>query len=78
MEEETISMTIEEDNNQYNPIEINDNRIYDNYVMSIENEEDKDDKEFNKKSKRNRGKSGGGYERERGNGYRNTNNRTNH
>ncbi|GAB1224324.1 hypothetical protein ENUP19_0189G0007, partial [Entamoeba nuttalli] len=47
MEEETISMTMEEDNNQYNPIEIKDNRIYNNYVMSIENEED-DDKEFNK------------------------------
>ncbi|BFU25443.1 hypothetical protein, conserved [Entamoeba histolytica] len=47
MEEETISITMEEDNNQYNPIEINDNRIYNNYVMSIENE-DKDDKEFNK------------------------------
>ncbi|GAB1224112.1 hypothetical protein ENUP19_0173G0015 [Entamoeba nuttalli] len=46
-EEENISMTMEEDNNQYNPIEINDNRIYNNYVMSIENE-DKDDKEFNK------------------------------
>ncbi|BFU26254.1 hypothetical protein, conserved [Entamoeba histolytica] len=46
-EEETISMTIEEDNNQYKVIEINDNRIYNNYVMSIENEED-DDKEFTK------------------------------
>ncbi|BFU25532.1 hypothetical protein, conserved [Entamoeba histolytica] len=46
-EEETISMTMEEDNKQYNPNEINDNRIYNNYVMSIENEED-DDKEFNK------------------------------
>ncbi|GAB1221152.1 hypothetical protein ENUP19_0068G0002 [Entamoeba nuttalli] len=44
MEEETISMTMEEDNNQYNPIEIKDNRIYNNYVMSIESEED-DDKE---------------------------------
>ncbi|GAB1221730.1 hypothetical protein ENUP19_0083G0109 [Entamoeba nuttalli] len=44
MEEETISMTMEEDNNQYNPIEINDNRIYNNYIMSIESEED-DDKE---------------------------------
>ncbi|BFU19988.1 hypothetical protein, conserved [Entamoeba histolytica] len=42
MEEETISMTIEEDNNQYNPNEINDNRIYNNYVMSIESEEDDD------------------------------------
>ncbi|GAB1223482.1 hypothetical protein ENUP19_0149G0014 [Entamoeba nuttalli] len=42
MEEETISMTMEEDNNQYNPIEIKDNRIYNNYVMSIENEEDDD------------------------------------
>ncbi|GAB1224318.1 hypothetical protein ENUP19_0188G0029 [Entamoeba nuttalli] len=42
MEEETISMTMEEDNNQYNPIEINDNKIYNNYVMSIENEEDDD------------------------------------
>ncbi|GAB1218659.1 hypothetical protein ENUP19_0002G0011 [Entamoeba nuttalli] len=31
MEEETISMTMEEENNQYNPIEINDNRIYNNY-----------------------------------------------
>ncbi|BFU26082.1 hypothetical protein, conserved [Entamoeba histolytica] len=37
MEEETISMMIEEDNNQYNPIEIKDNKIYNNYVMSIEN-----------------------------------------
>ncbi|GAB1222196.1 hypothetical protein ENUP19_0098G0002 [Entamoeba nuttalli] len=45
MEEETISMTMEEDNNQYNPIEINDNRIYNNYVMSIENEDKDDDKE---------------------------------
>ncbi|BFU22365.1 hypothetical protein, conserved [Entamoeba histolytica] len=26
MEEETISMTMEEDNNQYNPIEIKDNK----------------------------------------------------
>ncbi|GAB1228278.1 hypothetical protein ENUP19_0393G0006 [Entamoeba nuttalli] len=52
MEEETISMTMEEDNNQYNPIEIKDNRIYNNYVMSIESEEDdKDDKEFNKEEK---------------------------
>ncbi|BFU26560.1 hypothetical protein, conserved [Entamoeba histolytica] len=42
MEEETISMTMEEDNNQYNPIEIKDNRICNNYVMSIENEEDDD------------------------------------
>ncbi|GAB1226458.1 hypothetical protein ENUP19_0294G0013 [Entamoeba nuttalli] len=42
MEEETISMTMEEDNNQYNPIEIKDNRIYNNYVMSIESEEDDD------------------------------------
>ncbi|BFU21898.1 hypothetical protein, conserved [Entamoeba histolytica] len=42
MEEETISMTMEEDNNQYNPNEINDNRIYNNYVMSIESEEDDD------------------------------------
>ncbi|GAB1221461.1 hypothetical protein ENUP19_0081G0011 [Entamoeba nuttalli] len=42
MEEETISMTMEEENNQYNPIEIKDNRIYNNYVMSIENEEDDD------------------------------------
>ncbi|GAB1225675.1 hypothetical protein ENUP19_0259G0005 [Entamoeba nuttalli] len=50
MEEETISMTMEEDNNQYNPNEIKDNRIYNNYVMSIESE-DKDDKEFNKKKK---------------------------
>ncbi|GAB1227347.1 hypothetical protein ENUP19_0335G0002 [Entamoeba nuttalli] len=49
MEEETISMTIEEDNNQYNPIEIKDNKIYNNYVMSIEIE-DKDDKEFNKEN----------------------------
>ncbi|BFU18914.1 hypothetical protein, conserved [Entamoeba histolytica] len=49
-EEETISMTMEEDNNQYNPIEINDNRIYNNYVMSIESEED-DDKEFTKGEK---------------------------
>ncbi|GAB1226677.1 hypothetical protein ENUP19_0301G0011 [Entamoeba nuttalli] len=49
MEEETISMTMEEDNNQYNPIEIKDNRIYNNYVMSIESEEAKDDKEFNKR-----------------------------
>ncbi|GAB1220632.1 hypothetical protein ENUP19_0055G0095 [Entamoeba nuttalli] len=32
MEEETISMTMEEDNNQYNPIEIKDNRIYNNYT----------------------------------------------
>ncbi|BFU26362.1 hypothetical protein, conserved [Entamoeba histolytica] len=48
IEEETISMTMEEDNNQYNPNEINDNRIYNNYVMSIESEED-DDKDFNKK-----------------------------
>ncbi|BFU22156.1 hypothetical protein, conserved [Entamoeba histolytica] len=51
MEEETISMTMEEDNNQYNPIEIKDNRIYNNYVMSIENE-DKDEKEFTKKEKK--------------------------
>ncbi|GAB1223935.1 hypothetical protein ENUP19_0166G0027 [Entamoeba nuttalli] len=51
MEEETISMTMEEDNNQYNPIEIKDNRIYNNYVMSIESE-DNDDKEFNKKKKK--------------------------
>ncbi|BFU22451.1 hypothetical protein, conserved [Entamoeba histolytica] len=42
MEEEIISMTMEEDNNQYNPIEIKDNRIYNNYVMSIESEEDND------------------------------------
>ncbi|GAB1221422.1 hypothetical protein ENUP19_0080G0064 [Entamoeba nuttalli] len=42
MEEETISMTMEEDNNQYNPIEIKDNRIYNNYVIRIENEEDDD------------------------------------
>ncbi|BFU21991.1 hypothetical protein, conserved [Entamoeba histolytica] len=42
IEEETISITMEEDNNQYNPNEINDNRIYNNYVMSIENEEDDD------------------------------------
>ncbi|GAB1227551.1 hypothetical protein ENUP19_0341G0079 [Entamoeba nuttalli] len=41
MEEETISMTMEEDNNQYNPIEIKDNKIYNNYVMSIE-DDDKD------------------------------------
>ncbi|GAB1223673.1 hypothetical protein ENUP19_0158G0033 [Entamoeba nuttalli] len=41
-EEETISMTMEEDNNQYNPIEIKDNRIYNNHVMSIESEEDDD------------------------------------
>ncbi|GAB1223850.1 hypothetical protein ENUP19_0162G0047 [Entamoeba nuttalli] len=52
MEEETISMTMEEDNNQYNPIEINDNRIYNNYIMSIENEEAKDDKEFTKEEKK--------------------------
>ncbi|GAB1220824.1 hypothetical protein ENUP19_0059G0036 [Entamoeba nuttalli] len=39
MEEETISMTMEEDNNQYNPIEIKDNRIYNKYIMSIENNE---------------------------------------
>ncbi|GAB1226778.1 hypothetical protein ENUP19_0305G0023 [Entamoeba nuttalli] len=84
MEEETISMTMEEDNNQYNPIEIKDNRIYNNYIMSIENEED-DDKEFNKKktmkmkkNKRNRGKSGGGYERKRRNEKRNTSERPNH
>ncbi|GAB1219830.1 hypothetical protein ENUP19_0044G0003 [Entamoeba nuttalli] len=51
MEEETISMTMEEDNNQYNPIEIKDNRIYNNYVMSIENE-DKDDKGFDEKKRR--------------------------
>ncbi|GAB1223574.1 hypothetical protein ENUP19_0154G0005 [Entamoeba nuttalli] len=44
MEEENISMTIEEDNNQYNPIEINDNKTYNNYSMSIENE-DKDDQD---------------------------------
>ncbi|GAB1218982.1 hypothetical protein ENUP19_0010G0025 [Entamoeba nuttalli] len=50
-EEETISMTMEEDNNQYNPIEIKDNRIYNNYIISIENE-DKDDKEFNKKKRK--------------------------
>ncbi|GAB1219419.1 hypothetical protein ENUP19_0032G0002 [Entamoeba nuttalli] len=74
MEEETINMTMEEDNNQYNPIEIKDNRIYNNYIMSIENEEAKDDKE----SKRNRGKSGGGYERERRNEKGNTNKRPNH
>ncbi|GAB1219780.1 hypothetical protein ENUP19_0042G0024 [Entamoeba nuttalli] len=42
MEEETISMTMEEDDNQYNPIEIKDNRIYNNYEMSIESEEDDD------------------------------------
>ncbi|GAB1224052.1 hypothetical protein ENUP19_0172G0002 [Entamoeba nuttalli] len=48
-EEETISMKMEEDNNQYNPIEIKDNKIYNNYIMSIENE-DKDDKEFNKEN----------------------------
>ncbi|BFU21042.1 hypothetical protein, conserved [Entamoeba histolytica] len=71
--EETISMTMEEDNNQYNPIEINHNRIYNNYVMSIENEEAKDDKEFNKKKE-----SGGGYERERRNEKGNTNKRPNH
>ncbi|GAB1224931.1 hypothetical protein ENUP19_0227G0013 [Entamoeba nuttalli] len=47
MEEETISMTMEEENNQYNPIEIKDNRIYNNYVMSIENEE-ANDKDFTK------------------------------
>ncbi|GAB1226941.1 hypothetical protein ENUP19_0311G0022 [Entamoeba nuttalli] len=52
MEEETISMTMEEDDNQYNPIEIKDNRIYNNYVMSIENEEAKDDKEFTKGEKK--------------------------
>ncbi|GAB1218784.1 hypothetical protein ENUP19_0004G0005 [Entamoeba nuttalli] len=52
MEEETISMTMEEDNNQYNPIEIKDNRIYNNYIMSIENEEAKDDKEFTKEEKK--------------------------
>ncbi|GAB1222427.1 hypothetical protein ENUP19_0108G0027 [Entamoeba nuttalli] len=52
MEEETISMTMEEDNNQYNPIEIKDNKIYNNYVMSIENEEAKDDKEFTKGEKK--------------------------
>ncbi|BFU24576.1 hypothetical protein, conserved [Entamoeba histolytica] len=51
MEEETISMTMEEDNNQYNPNEIKDNRICNNYVMSIENEED-DDKEFTKGEKK--------------------------
>ncbi|GAB1226711.1 hypothetical protein ENUP19_0303G0014 [Entamoeba nuttalli] len=51
MEEETISMTMEEDNNQYNPIEIKDNRIYNNYVMSIESEED-DDKGFGEKKRR--------------------------
>ncbi|GAB1222722.1 hypothetical protein ENUP19_0121G0073 [Entamoeba nuttalli] len=51
MEEETINMTKEEDNNQYNPIEIKDNRIYNNYVMSIESEEAKDDKEFTKEEK---------------------------
>ncbi|BFU19132.1 hypothetical protein, conserved [Entamoeba histolytica] len=122
MEEETISMTMEEDNNQYNPIEINDNKIYNNYVMSIESEED-DDKDSTrvearlaeekkrleeeekrlaeekkitkgekkrlvekeeenskkeKKNKRNRGKSGGGYERERRNEKGNTNKRINH
>ncbi|BFU21427.1 hypothetical protein, conserved [Entamoeba histolytica] len=49
-EEETISMTMEEDNNQYKVIEIKDNKIYNNYVMSIENEED-NDKEFNKKKR---------------------------
>ncbi|GAB1224997.1 hypothetical protein ENUP19_0238G0005 [Entamoeba nuttalli] len=48
MEEETISMMMEEDNNQYNPIEIKDNRIYNNYSLSIESE-DKDDKEFYKR-----------------------------
>ena len=42
MEEETISMTMEEDNNQYNLIDINDKKIYNNYVMSIESEEDDD------------------------------------
>ncbi|GAB1226546.1 hypothetical protein ENUP19_0297G0049 [Entamoeba nuttalli] len=42
MEEETISMIMEEDNKQYNPIEIKDNRIYNNYIMSIESEEDDD------------------------------------
>ncbi|GAB1223851.1 hypothetical protein ENUP19_0163G0001 [Entamoeba nuttalli] len=52
MEEETISMTMEEDNNQYNPIEIKDNKIYNNYVMSIESEEAKDDKEFTKGEKK--------------------------
>ncbi|GAB1227356.1 hypothetical protein ENUP19_0335G0016 [Entamoeba nuttalli] len=52
MEEETINMTMEEDNNQYNPIEIKDNRIYNNYVMSIESEEAKDDKEFTKEEKK--------------------------
>ncbi|GAB1227969.1 hypothetical protein ENUP19_0366G0007 [Entamoeba nuttalli] len=38
---------IEEENNQYNPIEIKDNRIYNNCVMSIENE-DNDDQDSTK------------------------------
>ncbi|GAB1221102.1 hypothetical protein ENUP19_0064G0008 [Entamoeba nuttalli] len=67
MEEETISMTMEEDNNQYNPIEIKDNRIYNNYRL-VEKEE-----ENNEKKKVEELKSGGGYERERRNEKVNTN-----
>ncbi|GAB1224947.1 hypothetical protein ENUP19_0229G0002 [Entamoeba nuttalli] len=81
MEEETIK-----DNNQYNPIEIKDNRIYNNYVMSIENEEDDDQNSTRveasrrgeeEASKRNR-KSGGEYIRKRRNEKGNTNKRPNH
>ncbi|GAB1224701.1 hypothetical protein ENUP19_0216G0020 [Entamoeba nuttalli] len=36
-----------EDNNQYNPIEINDNKTYNNYSLSIENE-NKDDQDSTK------------------------------
>ncbi|BFU26245.1 hypothetical protein, conserved [Entamoeba histolytica] len=87
MEEETISMTIEEDNNQYKVIEIKDNKIYNKYVMSI----DKDDKEFkikkNNKEEENKEnekrikeieKQVEEYERERRNEKGNTNKRINH
>ncbi|BFU26752.1 hypothetical protein, conserved [Entamoeba histolytica] len=57
MEEEIISMTMEEDNNQYNPIEIKDNRIYNNYVMSIENEEDDDQDSTREKEASRRGEA---------------------
>ena len=38
-EEETISMTMEEYDKQQNQIEINDNKLFNKYSISIENDE---------------------------------------
>ncbi|BFU24709.1 hypothetical protein, conserved [Entamoeba histolytica] len=40
MEEETISMTMEEDDKQFNQIEINDNKTYNNYVLRESDEKE--------------------------------------